>query len=81
MKAENKWKMDDSFDKQKLEEDPNDSDLRKMSGLTRRKGLQLCFEFDFILKHLIHRFLADDNQDWRSTEQQLFKMGKSLKDV
>ena len=81
MKAENKWKMDDSFDKQKLEEDPNDSDLRKMSGLTRRKGLQVCFEFDFILKHLIHRFLADDNQDWRSTGQQLFKMGKSLKDV
>ena len=60
MKAENKWKMDDSFNKQKLEEDPNDSNLRKMLRLTRRKGLQLCFEFNIILKHLIHRFLADN---------------------
>ena len=37
MKAENKSNMDDSFDKQKLEEDPNDSDLRKMSGYRREE--------------------------------------------
>ena len=74
--------MDDSFDQQKLEEDPNDSDLRKMSRLTRKKGLQLCFELDFILKHLIHRFLADNYQDSRSTSTgQLFNMGKSSTDA
>ena len=50
MKAEYKWKMDDSFKKQKLEEDPNDSDLKEdVSGQLARfevYGVGQLFKMD-----------------------------------
>ena len=78
--------MKDSFDKIVLEEDPYYLcwwGLRKMPGLTRNKGLQLCFEFDNFFKQLYFKVRSRRSRVdvYEETKKVVCGVGKSLMDA